>query len=507
VTHAALPASPAAGAAPAFSEKITGMSFALDSATRRRLGYQLVDFIDSYFASLPDRAVQLPREQRSFGQLSNVLPDSGEDAGIVLEEVCRELTGQGFHVPSANYFGLMNPSPTYVAVLAETLVAALNPQLATLARPQLASKIECETVRWIGERVGWHEAFDGTFTSGGNEANFSGLALAMAAHFPQAIEDGVAAIGARPALYASAEAHHSLDKSAGLLGLGRNSVRRVATNQQLQLDPAALEHSITRDRAAGHRPFCVVATAGTTNSGAVDDLAAVAEVCRRHQLWLHVDGAYGAAAVFSDCHRGLVQGIELADSLTIDPHKWLAMPFSAGVILTRHPQVLSRAFGVSTPYMPKDGSARNVDLFRISTQWSRRMNSLKLWLTLRVHGRQAYEEHIDRQLRLARGFACWVKSSPDYELTVEPALTIVNFRIRPQGRNEEEIAAANNAIVEAVTADGSRWISETRVNGRSVLRMMVISYLTEERHLQSLQQALTEAAAALHNPAAKKPGS
>jgi glutamate/tyrosine decarboxylase-like PLP-dependent enzyme len=483
------------------------MSFALDSAARRRLGYQLVDFIDSYFASLPDRAVQLPREQRSFGQLNNALPELGTEAAAVLEEVCRELTGQGFHVPSANYFGLMNPTPTYMAVLAEALVAALNPQLATLARSQLASKIECETVRWIGERVGWHEAFDGTFTSGGNEANFSGVALALAAHFSQAIEEGVAAIGARPTLYASAEAHHSLDKSAGLLGLGRNSVRRVATNQQLQLDPAALEHSITRDRAAGHKPFCVVATAGTTNSGAVDDLAAVAEVCRRHQLWLHVDGAYGAAAIFSDRHRNLVRGIELADSLTIDPHKWLAMPFSAGVILTRHPQVLSRAFGVSTPYMPKDGSAQNVDLFRISTQWSRRMNSLKLWLTLRVHGRQAYEEHIDRQLRLARSFASWVKSSPDYELTVEPALTIVNFRIRPEGRNDEQMAAANNAIVEAVTADGTSWISETRVNGRSVMRMMVISYLTEERHMQSLQQALSQAAAAVHGAAAKKQGS
>ena len=480
------------------------MSFALDSAARRRLGYQLVEFIDSYFSSLPERAVQLPREQRSFGQLSDALPELGAEAAVVLEEVCRELTDQGFHVPSASYFGLMNPTPTYMAVLAEALVAALNPQLATLARSQLASKVECETVRWIGERVGWREAFDGTFTSGGNEANFSGLALALAAHFPQAIENGMAAVGAPPALYASAEAHHSLDKSAGLLGLGRNSVRRVATNQQLQLEPAALEQAIARDRAAGRKPFCVVATAGTTNSGAVDDLAALAEVCRRHQLWLHVDGAYGAAAIFSDRHRDLVPGIELADSLTIDPHKWLAMPFSAGVILTRHPQVLSRAFGVSTPYMPKDGSAQNMDLFRISTQWSRRMNSLKLWLTLRVHGRRAYEDHIDRQLRLARGFASWVRSSPDYELTVEPALTIVNFRVRPAGRNEEQIAAANNDIVEAVTADGTRWISETRVNGRSVMRMMVISYLTEERHLQSLQQALTEAAAALHAPAAKK---
>src|SRR5262249_46986445 len=150
------------------------------------------------------------------------------------------MIDQGFHVPAANYFGLMNPTPTYVGVLAETMVAALNPQLATLARSQLASKIELETVRWMGERVGWTNNFGGTFTSGGNEANFSGMALALAAKFPDAVENGMASIGAQAVCYASAEAHHSLDKSAGLLGIGRKSLRRVAVNQRLQLDIAAL---------------------------------------------------------------------------------------------------------------------------------------------------------------------------------------------------------------------------------------------------------------------------
>src|SRR5215470_11437810 len=161
------------------------MSFSFDSATRRRLGYRLIDCIDEYFSSLPQRPVQLPEELRSFADLTNSLPELGEDAEQVLEDACAELIAQGFHVPSANYFGLMNPTPTYMAVLAEMLVAALNPQLATLARSQLASKIERETVRWLGERVGWKSEFDGTFTSGGNEANFSGLALALAAHFPE----------------------------------------------------------------------------------------------------------------------------------------------------------------------------------------------------------------------------------------------------------------------------------------------------------------------------------
>ena len=483
------------------------MGFDFDRETRRRLGYKLIDAINDYFSSLPERAVQLPLEERSFGQLSDRMPDLppqhaqergvpgapdlGESAEHVLDDVCQELIDKGFHVPSANYFGLMNPTPTYMAVLAEALVAALNPQLATLARSQLASKIESESVRWIGERVGWKGAFDGTFTSGGNEANFSALALALATHFPESVEEGVAAIGAKPMLYASAESHHSLDKSAGLLGLGRKALRRVAVNQRAQMDVAKLEEAVARDRASGHRPFCVVATAGTTNSGAIDDLEALAALCRREKLWLHVDGAYGAAAIFSDQHRDLVRGLEQADSVTIDPHKWLSMPFAAGVVLTSHPESLQAAFAVATPYMPRVAGAQLVDNFKVSAQWSRRMNSLKFWLTLRVHGRLAYEELIDRQLKLAESFAGWVRRSEDYELAMEPQLPILNFRVK--GASEEEVAAANATVVDAVTRDGRQWISLTRVNGRSVIRMMVISYLTGEGQLKELESALARA--------------
>jgi len=470
------------------------MGFDFDSETRRRLGYRVIDRLDAFFSSLPDRAVQRPVEQRTYGPMHNTLPEFGEDAGKVLDEVCSEMVDQGFHVPSANYFGLMNPTPTYIGVLAEALVAGLNPQLATLARSQLASKIELETVRWIGERVGWPGEFNGTFTSGGNEANFSGLALALASNFPNSVEDGVASIGAQPVVYASAESHHSLDKSAGLLGIGRKALRRLAVNECAQLDPRILEQAIAEDRAAGRKPFCVVATAGTTNSGTVDDLIAISEVCKHHQLWLHVDGAYGGAAIFSDRHRDLVRGIELADSLTIDPHKWLAMPFAAGVILTSHPRILERAFSVAAPYMPKAAGAQLPDNSRISTQWTRRMNSLKLWLTLRVHGRKSYEELIDRQLQLAKGFADWIRDSDDFELAVPQTLPIVTFRIKSSGLTAKQLASAHEGIVDEVTGDGRRWISETVVKGESVLRMMVISYLTEEPHLQGLETALVSAA-------------
>jgi glutamate/tyrosine decarboxylase-like PLP-dependent enzyme len=470
------------------------MRFDLDSATRRRLGYHLIDQIDTFFASLPDRPVQLPLEQRTFAALNNAMPENGEDVDQVLDEVFREMVEKGFHVPSGNYFGLMNPTPTYVGVMAEALVAALNPQLATVKRSQLASKIEHETIRWIGERVGWPGEFNGTFTTGGNEANFSGIALALASKFPNVIEEGVVSIGAEPVLYASAEAHHSIDKSAGLLGVGRKALRRIAINEKVQLDPRILEQTIETDLASGRKPFCVVATTGTTNTGAVDDLVVIAEICQRYGLWLHVDGAYGGSAIFSDQHRSLLRGIEQADSITIDPHKWMAMPLASGVILTRHPEMLERAFAVAAPYMPKAAESKGIDNSRISTQWTRRMNSLKLWLTLRVHGRKAYEEHIDHQLRLARGFTSWVTASEHFELAAPQVLPIVAFRFRAANLAPEQLAEVHAGIVDAVTRDGHRWISETSVSGNSVLRMMVISYLTEERHLRELEKVLTEAA-------------
>jgi glutamate/tyrosine decarboxylase-like PLP-dependent enzyme len=473
------------------------MDFAFDSATRRKLGYQLIDQIDAFFTSLRDRPVQLPAEQRTYGPLHDSLPELGDDPDRVLTDVFRRMVDEGFHVPSANYFGLMNPTPTYMGVIGEALVAALNPQLATLARSQLASKIELETVRWVGERVGWSGNFNGTFTSGGNEANFSGVALALAAKFPDAVEEGVASIGGRPLAYASAESHHSLDKSAGLLGIGRKGLRRIPVDRKLQLDCRALEEAIRQDVAAGAKPFCVIATAGTTNCGTVDDLEGVSEVCKRHGLWLHVDGAYGASAIFSDAHRHRVKGIELADSITIDPHKWLAMPFAAGIILTCHPEAMEHAFSVAAPYMPKAVGAKLPDNSRISAQWTRRMNSLKLWMTLRTHGRKAYEEHIDRQMTLALDFAEWVRGSDRFELVVEPTLPIVTFQWKNGSVGREQRTAIHNEIVEEVTRDGQRWISETQVNGLSAIRMMVISYLTEERHLEELQGALERAVAGL----------
>jgi aromatic-L-amino-acid decarboxylase len=466
------------------------MNFDLDSATRRKLGHRLIDVVDNFFASLPDRPVQLAAQDRVYAAHQDAIPESGEDPAKVFEDVCGELMEQGFHIPSAHYLGMMNPTPTYMAFLAESLVAALNPQLATLARSQMASRIEAETVRWVGALIGWKTAFSGTFTTGGNEANLSALAMALAARFPGVTDDGLSSIGAQPVFYTSVEGHHSLDKSAGLLGLGRKSLRRIAVNESLQLDTDQLEVAIQQDLSAGRRPFCVVATAGTTSSGAIDDLPLIAEICRRHGLWFHVDGAYGAAVLFSRRHRGLVRGIELADSVTFDPHKWLAMPFSAGLVLTTNVEALERTFSVPCSYLQKAPPGPLPDNLNIGAQWSRRMNSLKLWLTLRAHGRRAYEDLIDRQMNLARGFADWVAASGNFELAAPQVLPILNLRLKARKVASSNLKTVHAAIIDEVNRDGQRWISGATVDGQSVIRTMVISYLSEERHLRELQAAL-----------------
>ncbi|MGC1919828.1 MAG: aminotransferase class V-fold PLP-dependent enzyme, partial [Acidobacteriaceae bacterium] len=298
------------------------MGFDLDSDQRRQLGYQLIDRINEYFSSLKDRPVQPPVAERSFLLEQANLPEVGDEAATVLNDICSQMIDQGFHVPSANYFGLINPTPTYMAVLAEALVATLNPQLASLARSQYASRIEQQALGWIAERVGWHEnQFGGTFTSGGTEANLSALAIALTRRYPQAADNGLIGLGKQPIVYASSEAHHSLEKSLGLLGLGRKALRRIPVNEAAEMDVHALEQTIAADRTAGFEPLAIVGTAGTTSSGTVDSLPALAAIARAQNLWFHVDGAFGAAVVFSNRHRGLVEGIELADSITIDPHK------------------------------------------------------------------------------------------------------------------------------------------------------------------------------------------
>lgn len=470
-------------------------SFDFDMSTRQRLGYLTINKLNEYFASLGQRAVQPPQEQRNFKYMEQPIPENGEDAELVLEEVFEKLCERGFHITSANYLGLMNPTPTFVSVLAETIVAGLNPQLASAERSASASLIEKQTVHWVAQLIWSQGKQGGVFTTGASEATSSALNLALARLSPAIITQGLRVLDASAVFYASREAHHSLEKCAGIVGLGRQALRRIQVTDRMQMDLTKLEAQICTDLQRGVIPFCVVGTAGTTNSGAIDDLAGAAEIARKYGVWFHVDAAYGGAVLFSERHRKLLQGIEQADSVALDPHKWLAMPFSAGMFLTRHPELLREMYGTTPPYLRQSFYEGIEDNFEMSSQWSRRMNSLKLWMTLRIHGRRSYETMITNQLELATETAQWIERSRFFELCAPQGLTAITFRVKLDGATETEIATANAAVVNEVNFSGQRWISLTTVAGRSAIRIMVISYLTRQSHLQALSQALEEAVA------------
>ena len=268
----------------------------------------------------------------------------------------------------------------------DALAAVFNPNLAAWSHSPFATEVEQRLVREIGALFGWpREIVEGTFTAGGMEANHSALLAALTEQFPAFRGQGLRGLTADPVFYVSAECHHSFHRAARMCGLGTVGVRAVPVDERLRLDPAELERMIAGDRSQGRAPFLVVGTAGTTNAGAIDPLAEIGAVARRHRLWFHVDAAWAGAAALVPELRSLLAGVERADSVTVDAHKWLSAPMGAGLFLTQRKGSLERAFTEANPYMPREaGEAGGVDQYQLGMQWSRRFFGLKLWLSLLV---------------------------------------------------------------------------------------------------------------------------
>ncbi len=405
-----------------------------------------------------------------------------------VEAVVEGLTRFAVHTPHARYFGLFNPAPTTMGIAADTLVAAFNPQLAAWSHAPFANEVERHLVAAFGARFGYAaDACDGTFTSGGSEANHTALLCALAHHFPAFQEGGARALPADPVLYVSELAHHSVAKLARACGLGAAAVRTLPVDAEQRLAPDTLRAAIAEDRAAGRLPFFAVATAGSTSAGVVDDLDALADVAEAEGLWLHVDAAWGGAAALVPELRPLLDGLGRADSITFDAHKFLSVPMGAGLFLTRHPGVLGQAFGIHTAYMPAGQGVP--DPYTHSIQWSRRAIGMKLFLSLLVAGWDGYAGAIRHQtamgdrLRTALDARGWT-------VVNDTPLPVVCFTA--PGLD----ASALQRIADAVVAAGA-WISTTRLGGgQPVLRACVTNYRTGPDDVDALVALLDGARAA-----------
>jgi len=403
-----------------------------------------------------------------------------------LDDVCADVEGMlrrwQVQVTHPRYFGLFNPSVTLAAIIADTLVAMYNPQLASWRTSPAANEIERHTLAWLTRKFGLPEATAATFTNGGAEANLSAVVVALTRAFPQYGEDGLRSLSAAPTLYLSGEAHHSFSKIAHLTGLGRRALRPVATDSRLKMDLDDLAARVASDRKSGCAPFLVVATAGTTAAGAIDPLPELASFCRSEGLWLHVDAAWGGAAVISPRLRGHLAGIENADSITCDAHKWFSVPMGAGMFFCRHAAAVGEAFRVETSYMPgKAGMA--VDPYTTTIQWSRRFIGLKLFLALAQHGEAGYVDMIEHQTRMGDLLRTLLRQA-GWRIVNTTPLPLVCFT---------RDGLATGKFLAALYARQIAWMSEVRLaGGEPVLRACITSFRTTASDVESVVREMSQ---------------
>src|SRR3989441_8797931 len=379
------------------------------------------------------------------------------------------------HVTHPRYFGLFNPGVTVASIVADTLVAMYNPQLATWRTSPAANEIERHTLAWLMGKFGFPPTAIASFTSGGAEANLSAVIVALTRAVPAYGQQGLRGLSASPTFYLTGEAHHSFSKIAHMTGLGRGAIRTVATARHLRMDLGDLARRVAADRRDGGAPFMVIGTAGTTGAGAIDPLPELGRFCRSENLWFHVDAAWGGAAIISPRLKGHLAGIDGADSITCDAHKWSSVPMGAGMFFCRHPDVVGEAFRAQTSYMPGKTAGPVVDPYTTSVQWSRRFIGLKLFLALARHGESEYVEMIEHQARMGDVLRASVERA-GWRIVNSTPLPLVCFT---------RDGLVTSKFLAALYERQIAWMSEVRLGDNApVIRACVTSFRTNASDIE-----------------------
>ena len=461
---------------------------AMDAATFRALGHRLVDQLAASLEAVPHGPVtraESPSVVRQALDLSEPLPESGTDPGALVERTAQLLFEHSLFNAHPRFFGYITAAPAPIGVLGDFLAAAVNANVGAWTLSPAATEIESQTVRWIASLIGYPADCGGLLVSGGNMANVVCFLAARAAKAGWDVRaDGVArASGQRLRIYGSAETHTWIQKAADIGGIGTTSIRWIPTDDKLRMDVSALRRQIEADRAAGDVPCMVVGTAGSVSTGAVDPLREIGAVCKEHDVWFHVDGAYGGfAAALPDAPDDL-RGLTTADSVAVDPHKWLYAPLEAGCALVRNPQLLRAAFAYHPPYYHFNEQATNYVDF--GPQNSRGFRALKVWLALRQVGAAGYRTMIADDIRLSRVMADAVRRCEDLQL-VSQELSITTFRYVPRELRasvgepaiERRLDALNRRLVDRVQTGGEVFLSNAVVGDRYVLRACIVNFHT-----------------------------
>jgi aromatic-L-amino-acid decarboxylase len=388
----------------------------------------------------------------------------------VIADVEKMLSTWQVQVTHPRYFGLFNPSVTLASVVADALVAMYNPQLANWRTSPAGNEIERHTLGWLTAKFGLPDTTIATFTSGGTEANLSAVVVALTHAFPAYGEHGLRHLNVTPAIYLTEETHYSFSKIAHMAGLGRRSLRKVPTDSALKMNLEELKRRIAEDRAQGFAPFMVVGTGGTTAAGVIDPLPELGAFCREAGLWFHVDAAWGGSAILAPSLKHYLAGIELADSITCDAHKWLSVSMGCGMFFCRHPDTVAEAFRADVSYMPGKKVGPVFDPFTNSAQWSRRLIGLKLFMALAQNGEAGYSEMLEHQTQMGHVLRQALQAS-GWRIVNATPLPLVCFT-RPGMVPAEFLAALHQRQIA--------WMSEARVGDTPVIRACITSYRTNE---------------------------
>lgn len=481
---------------------------AIDGETFRRAGHALVDSVAAFLESVPRRPVapaQTPDEMRRALDAHGPLPEEGSSVEALLARATRILYDHSLINGHPRFFGYVTSSPAPIGMLADFLAAAVNANVGAWRLAPAATEIEVQTVRWIAGLVGYPEYCGGLLVSGGNMANLVGFLAARADATAGEVRRSGLAGCARGSLrvYASAETHTWLQKATDICGLGTDSIRWIPVDERQRIDIAALGTAMDQDHAAGHRPCVVVGTAGTVSTGAVDPLREIAALCRRYGAWFHVDGAYGGFAAAVPGVPDDLLALGEADSVALDPHKWLYAPLEAGCVLVKDAERLREAFSYHPPYYHFGQEATN--FFDFGPQNSRGFRALKVWLALQQAGRRGYVQMIADDIRLASRLHELVAAHECLEaLTL--GLSITTFRYVPADlraavgteQGEAYLNRLNEELLERLQGGGEVFVSNAVVQGRYALRACIVNFNTRDQDVEAVPETVVRLGEQVH---------
>lgn len=455
----------------------------------RRYGYEVVDFIADYF----DRIESFPvLSQNAPGDLTNALPISapatGEEFDAVLKDVERLILPAVTHWNHPNFHGLFSTSTSSPGILGEMLSAAFDMKAMLWRTSPASTELEPVVLDWLRQMVGLPAEFKGLIYDTASISTLHAIAMAREGLNLAIREKGMSGRTDLPLLrvYCSEHTHSSIDKAVILLGLGTRSIVKIPSNERFEIDVEKLREAIADDKTAGHMPLCVVATIGTTSTTSIDNVDRVADICERNGTFLHVDAAYSGSAAIVPEFQSYFKGWERADSIVMNPHKWLFTPFDLSVLYVKDLDLLKRTFSLVAEYLKVTETVMNQMDYGI--QLGRRFRSLKLWFVMRYFGQEGLIARIREHCRLARLFANWVDDDPGFEMMAPVPFALVCFRACPAG--VEDLNAFNERIMNEINASGDAYLSHTMLNGKFTLRLSVGNIRVEERHLRKVWEIL-----------------